>query len=160
MRDDKQYTVIFEVAQEVIGRKRVPIEKKGYSIDAELKSAIKNRRAKNKAWRVARKNRQENEIAIARDEYMAMRKRVQEMKADRRARKNDEMTRRVMSSGAESSAVFWKQVLKKKKVEIDKLKIKGEMTEDVQDIKSALQDHWEEVNDPQWGGREYHQEEE
>ena len=45
---------------------------------------------------------------------MEARKKVQDMKADRRARKNYEMTRKVMESGAESSTVFWKQELGEK----------------------------------------------
>ena len=73
------------------------------------------------------------------------------MKTQRRIKRNDEMTKRVISSGGDSSAVFWKQVLRRKRVGIDKLKHKGKVVEGAKDIEAALQEHWDEINDPQWG---------
>ena len=48
--------------------------KKGYSIDSELKGAIGDRRVKNRVWRLARKRREENEVALVREEYIEARK--------------------------------------------------------------------------------------
>lgn len=142
---------IFEVAKETIGRKKVPSEGKGYRIDTELKRAIGTRRVKNRAWRLARRNREEREIEAARDEYMEAREKVNKMKAERRAKRNEEMTRKVMSSGAESSSVFWKHVTKRKKNQVDRLTHRGKVVEGESGIREALRDHWREVNDPRWG---------
>ena len=120
-------------------------------MDPDLKGAIKDRRVKNRAWRLARKNRRDQEIAVARTEYMDARKRVLDMKAARRAERNGEMTKKVMESGADASAVFWKQVVRRKKGGIDRLKHKGRTVKERRDIEEALHDHWNEINNPQWG---------
>jgi hypothetical protein len=90
-------------------------------------------------------------VDVAKDEYMEARKRVIDMKANRRARRNEDMTRKVMTSGAESSAVFWKHVKGRRKVTVDRLEHGGRVIEGDKGIQEALHEHWQEVNDPRWG---------
>ena len=120
--------------QGTIGRKRVPVESKGYKIDSGLKGAIKDRRVKNRAWRLARKNRRDEEMAIAKADYIAARKRVIDMKVHRRAERNGEMTKKVLESGADASAVFCKQVVRRKKGGIHRLKHKGKLPTGRRDV--------------------------
>ena len=82
---------------------------------------------------------------------MEARKRVIDMKVNRRTRRNEDMTRKVMTSGAESSSVFWKHVKGRKKIRVDRLNHGGRVIEGDQDIQEALHEHWKEVNDPRWG---------
>ena len=150
MADDLR-RIIFGVARETVGRKRVPVDSKGYRMDSGLKGAIKDRRVKNRAWRLACKNRRDQEITVAKAEYMEARKRVIDMKVSRRAERNGEMTKKVMESGADASTVFWKQVVRRKKGGIHRLKHKGKTVTGRRDIEEALHDHWNEVNNPRWG---------
>ena len=79
---------ILKVAHEKIGRKRVPIERLGYRIDRELKGAISQRKAKNKAWRLARKNRlSEDGIETAKKLYLECSKNVADMKKRKKSKK-------------------------------------------------------------------------
>ena len=60
---------------------------------------------------------------------MAARKMVLAIKGRKRAERNDAMTKRVMQSGADSSAVFWKQVIRRRKGGIQRLCHKGKVAD-------------------------------
>ena len=143
---------ILKVAQEKIGRKKVPTENIGYRVDPELKGAIRKRRVKNRAWRLARKQKQpQNTIEEAKQQYLECRKQVADMKAERRANKNEQLTEKIMKSGGEGSNIFWKFVNQKKRNKTHEIMHRGRKTEKKEDIQEALKEHWEKINDPRWG---------